>query len=137
MEKQSPRDTLKESIRLLEIRQAEEGAILKEQFKVTFESLKLVNLVRSSLKELSGSGEIKNSLLETIVSIFTGYFTKKIMIKSGSNPLLKILGAMLQFGVTTLVARNAEKLRTLVAGLIDRFLHPEEEKEEELPDPEI
>ena len=36
MEKQSAVDSLKESIRLLEIRQAEEGQALKEQFRITF-----------------------------------------------------------------------------------------------------
>jgi hypothetical protein len=38
MGKQSATDSLKESIRLLEIRQAEEGKLFKEQFKVTNES---------------------------------------------------------------------------------------------------
>lgn len=69
MAKQSAVDSLKESIRLLEIRQAEEGHILKEQFRVTYESLKPANLIKNSLKEITGSAEVKNGLFETIVSI--------------------------------------------------------------------
>lgn len=129
MAKQSSIDSLKESIRLLEIRQVEEGLALKVQFKETFESLKPVNLIKSTLNELSGSAEIKNSLFETIVSIITGYLTKKIMVSSKSNPLMKILGALLQFGVTSLVAKNAESIRTYIMNLIDKFIHPEEEEE--------
>ena len=127
MAKQTVVESLKESIRLLEIQQAEEGQILKEQFKITYESLKLVNLVKSSLKELTDSVEVKNSLFDTIVSILTGYLTKKMMINSGSNPFKKILGALLQFGVTSFVSKNVEVIRNYITELIDRFIHPEEE----------
>ena len=131
MAKPSAVDSLKESIRLLEIRQAEEGRALKEQFRITFESLKPVNLIKSSLNELTSSVEVKNSLFETIVSILTGYLTKKMMVSSNSNPLMKILGAVLQFGVTTLIAKNAETIRTYVMNLIERLVHPENAEEEE------
>jgi hypothetical protein len=133
MAKLNPINSLKESIRLLEIRQAEEGEILKEQFKVTFESLKPFNLIKSSLKDLTGSAEIKNNLFETLVSILTGYLTKKIMVNSKGNILTKIFGAMLQYGVTSLVSKNAEKIRILLADLIERFFNP---LEEEMPEPE-
>lgn len=127
MANQTAVESLKESIRLLEIQQAEEGKILKEQFKITYESLKLVNLVKSSLKELTDSVEIKNNLFESIVSIVTGYLTKKLMISSNSNPFKKILGALIQLGVTNLVAKNAETIRFYITEFIDRFLHPKEE----------
>ena len=134
MKKPTPKELLRESIRQLEIKQAEEGELLKVQFKATYESLKLVNLVKSSLKELTNSVEIKNNLFESIVSIVTGYLTKKLMISSSSNPFKKILGALIQLGVTNLVAKNAESIRTYITELIDKFLHPTEE--EEVPETE-
>jgi hypothetical protein len=136
MAKQSAVDSLKESIRLLEIRQVEEGQALKEQFKITYESLKPLNLIKSSLNELTSSAEIKNSLFETIVSILTGYLTKKMMVSSKSNPFMKILGALLQFGVTSIVAKNAESIRNYIMGIIDRFVQPEEQ-EEDIPETEV
>jgi hypothetical protein len=134
MAKPNPISSLKESIRLLEIRQAEEGIILKEQFKETFESLKPFNLIKSSIKDLASSTEIKNNLFETVVSIITGYLTKKIMVNSKGGPLMKIVGAMLQYGVTSLVSKNAEKIRILFADLIERFFNP---LEEEIPETEV
>lgn len=127
MKKQNAVASLKESIRLLEIKQAEEGEILKEQFRITLESFKLTNLIKNSIKELTGSSEIKANLFETIVSIITGYLTKKIMIKSGGNPFLKIIGVMLQFGVTSVIAKNAESIRNFITELIEKFLRPAEE----------
>lgn len=127
MEKQTAVEALKESIRLLEIRQAEEGEQLKEQFRETYESLKLVNIVKSSIKDITESVEIKNSLFESIVSVLSGYLTKKLMISSKSNPFMKIVGLVLQFGVTNLVAKNAEVIRAYITDLIDKFIHPKEE----------
>jgi len=137
MAKQTAVESLKGSIRLLEIQQAEEGKILKEQFKATYESLKLVNIVKASIKDLTESIEIKTSLFDSIVSVLTGYVTKKLMISSKSNPFMKIIGLIMQFGITNLVSKNAETIRTYITELIDKFMHPaEEEVEEEVPEPE-
>jgi len=133
MTKPTPKESLKESIRQLEIRQAEEGEQLKAQFRATYESLKLVNLIKSSLKEVTESVEIKTTLFESIISVLSGYVTKKLMVSSKSNPFMKIIGLVLQFGVTNLVAKNAETIRAYITELIDKFLHP---KEEEVPEAE-
>lgn len=134
MSKQNAVDSLKESIYLLEIRHAQEGKILKEQFKITYESLKPVNLIKNSIQELANSVEIKNNLFETVVSILTGYLTKKIMVNSKSNPIMKIFGAFLQYGVTSLISKNAENIRILISDLIDRIFHP---IKEEIPETEV
>jgi len=130
MEKQTPKEALRESIRQLEIQQAREGEELKAQFKATYESLKLVNLIKSSLKEVTESVEIKNNLFESIVSVLSGYVSKKLMVGKKSNPFMKIIGLVMQFGITNLVARNAEVIREYVTHLIDKFLHPKEEVSE-------
>ena len=127
MAQQTAKEALQESIHQLEIRQAEEGEQLKEQFKITYESLKFVNLIKSSIRDLTESVEIKNTLFESIVSVFSGYVTQKLMVSSKSNPFKKIMALILQFGVTNLVAKNAEVIRTYLTQLIDKFLHPKEE----------
>lgn len=134
MEKQSPKEALRESIRQLEIQQAREGEELKAQFKATYESLKLVNLVKSSLKEVTDSVEIKNTLFESIISVVSGYVSRKLMVNKNSNPFLKIVGLVMQFGITNLVAKNAEVIREYVTQLIDKFLHPKEEAPEAEPE---
>jgi hypothetical protein len=63
----------------------------------------------------------------------TGYFSKKLMVGKNSNPFLKIVGLVMQFGITNLVAKNAEVIRMYVSELIDKFLHPREEEPEAEP----
>ena len=127
MANQSAVESLRETIRILEIRQAEEGKILKEQFKITYESLKPVNILKNSLKELTGSSELKGNLFESITALLTGFVTRKIMVSSKSNLVTKILGQIVQFVVSSLVARNAETIRAFFSGLIDKFFKTQEE----------
>jgi len=140
MEKQNAVDSLRESIRLLEIRQAEEGKIFKEQLLITYESLKPVNLIKSTIKDVTSSVEIRSGLLDTIVSILSGYFTQKMIVRSGSSVFMRIIGTVLQFGVAGFVAKNIESIRELVNSLFDRVnsfvgkkFSPAAAAEEEVP----
>ena len=87
MQKITSISELKESIRLLEIKQANEGVLLKEQFKETYESLKLVNLIKNALKELTSMPDLKGELLKTTASLAAGYLAKKAVVGQTHNPL--------------------------------------------------
>lgn len=127
MAKEDAVEKLRESIRVLEIRQAEEGEILKAQFKMTYESLKPVNLIKNSLKEITSSSELKGDLFESAIALLSGFVTRKMMVGSKSNIFVKMLGLVMQFGVTNFIAKNAETIREFLSGLIDKFFKPAEE----------
>jgi len=134
MNKQKPVESLRESIRLLEIRQTEEGKILKEHFSVTLESVRPVNLIKHAVKDMTSSVDLKSNLSETIISILAGYLTKKVMVNSKSGPLMKIVGAILQFGVTSVLAQNAENIKDYLNRMVDRYFRVEPE---EVPETEV
>lgn len=138
MEKQNAVATLKESIRILELQQDEEGQILKEHFKITYESLKPVNLIKNSIKDLASSFELKSSLFETLFSIVSGYFAQRMVVSSKSSLLKKIMGSMMQFGINNLLLKNIDTIRTFFSDLIDKYIHPEmETTETEIPEHEV
>lgn len=134
MAKQTAVDSLRESIRLLEIRQAEERKALEDQLRLSYESLKPINLIKSSMKEFTNSVELRNGLFETIISILSGYVTQKLVLNSKSSTFMKIIGAVLQFGVTSVVAKNSDTIRNFINDMIDKYLHP---KAEEVTEPEV
>jgi hypothetical protein len=129
MAKQNAVLALKESIRRLEIRQEEEGKILKEQFKITYESLKPLNLIKNSLRELANSVDIKNSIFETVVSIVSGYVSQKFIVNSKSSTMKKILGVLMQFGVTSFVSKKSEEVGNFLSNFINRLFTPAEVEE--------
>ncbi len=128
MVKQTAVDSLKESIRLLELRQTEEGKILKEQLLVTYESLKPVNLLKSAIKEISGYTEIKKGFFESVIPVLFAFFTRKMFVRPRSSLFRTLLGTILQFGVTSLVARNADSIRDFINQQFDRARQLMEEK---------
>lgn len=135
MAKQNAVSLLKESIRLLEIRQDQEAKILKDQFRITYESLKPINLIKNSIKDLTKSFEIKNNIFETIVTIVTGYITQKFIVSSKSNSFMKILSVVMQFGVTNLISKYSEEVRMFFSDLFDRLITPSQQ--EEIPETEV
>jgi hypothetical protein len=140
MEKQNAVTKLKESIRVLEIRQAEEGQQFNAQLRITYESLKPINLIKNSIKDLTDSFEMKSSLFETIFTIVSGYFAQRMIVSPESNIFKKLLGALMQFGVNNIVLKNIETIRIFVSNLIEKIINPkedpEEEFEEEVPETE-
>lgn len=76
------RQSLKETIRLLEIRQEEEKELLNLQFKATFNSLKPSNLIKSTLRDISHNTlELKNNLLEAFLPLITNFISGRIVGK--------------------------------------------------------
>lgn len=107
-------DSLRETIRLLEIKQAEEKRILKEQVLIGYEQLKPVNLIKSTVWGLLESPEVKTGLVGTVVSILSGYITQKMNKHPEKNSLIKTARMILQFGVAGLLSGNIDLIRSFV-----------------------
>ncbi len=123
MEKITSLIGLKESIILLEIQQAYEGQLLKEQFKTTYQNLRPVNLIKNTFKELVTTPDFKGNLVDTALSIAAGYLSKKVMVGSTINPIKQLLGTVLQIGVTGIVAKNADGIKSTAMNLIQHFIN--------------
>lgn len=118
MEKITSINQLKESISLLEIKQANDARLLKEQFNITYESIQPVNLIKSTLHDLITSPNLKENMLNGALSMAAGYFSKKAAIGSTHNPLKQLLGTLLQMGVTGIVSKNADGIKSTVMQLL-------------------
>lgn len=122
MKKISTQAELRESILFLESKQTNEKAELIEQFKVTYESMKPGNLIKSKVNSIVGSPNLKENLLNAALSLAAGYLSKKAIIGSTNNPLRQLFGTLLQVGVTSLVAKNTEGIKSTAMSLIGKFL---------------
>jgi len=121
MKKSSELKALKESINRLQIQRSHELTLLRNQFHLTYESLKPINLIKHTFKEASSSTEVKEGMLNNVIGLTTGYFTKAILIGSSVNPIKKILGTLLQFTVATLVAQNSDSIKSIGKVVLDKL----------------
>jgi hypothetical protein len=117
---------LKESIQLLEAEQSIKGQILKDQLFITYESLKPGNLLKYTLKEISSSPNIIDNLAGTAMGLLGGYLSKKIIVGASGNVIRKLVGSILQFGVTNVVAQNSEVIKSFGQTLFQHFVHRKE-----------
>lgn len=113
---------LKNAILLLEYKQVENGQHLEEDFYTVVEILKPANLIRTTLSNITTSPGLVNALLGGALGIATGYLSKKIVVGASGSILKKLLGTVLQFGVTTVVAQHPETVRSISQFILKHIL---------------
>ena len=121
---------LKQEIALLEAKQAENAAALKEQFRITYDSLRPANLIISTMKELTASPDFKSNLLNTTLGIGAGFLTKKVIIGTTLNPIKQLIGFVLQTATTGIVAKNGDGIKLMAKQMLGRFLTRRNRKSE-------
>lgn len=109
---------LKEAIRLLEIKQADEKALLKKEFMATYESMRPVNLIKDKFNDVITSPNLKENILNAALSLAAGYLSKKAIIGATHNPLRQLFGTLLQVGVTGLVSKNTDGIKSTAMNLL-------------------
>jgi len=117
---------LRAAILQLESRQAEEGKLLKEQALKAYESIKPVNLIRSTFMEAAESKNLQENVINTSVGLTAGYISKVLFQSVTRSPIGKILGTALMFGIKNVVAHNPETVKSMGKGvfnIIRRLLH--------------
>ena len=108
----------KNAIQLLEVEQAINRQLLKEQLHLAYERLKPVNLLKSSLHEVISSPTLTDNILGTVISLASGFLTKKLVVGASGNIIRKVLGSILQFGVTTVVQQHPDAIKS-----VGRFIY--------------
>jgi hypothetical protein len=128
MEKITTREELQAAILTLKGKQTEQGIILKDQFRTTYENLKPLNLLKNTFSQLTSNTEIKGGITNSLLGMAAGYLSKKAIIGSTHNPIKQILGNILQMGVTGIVSKNADGIKTTLSDIIQNFLSSKKSK---------
>lgn len=122
MENISSTAELIEAIQILEAQQAGHLQQVRENFYLTRESFRPVNLIGSSLKEIVISPNLVNNILGIAVGLFSGYLTSKaIFIGASNNKYRRIFGNVLKFGVASLVARGPKAIKSFGQSIAQRI----------------
>jgi hypothetical protein len=101
---------LKERISFLENRQGQQIVLLKEQAHSTFESLKPISFLKDTIKDLTYQSDLKENIFDGIAGVTTGFLSKKLIVGITNSPVKKLVGTLLQIGITGLVTKNSSKI---------------------------
>jgi hypothetical protein len=110
METISTIDELKNAIRLAEIRQSICVKMLKEQFDVTFASLKSGNLLMKTIKEVASIRGLGKLVVVTAFGLTTGSLSKRIIAGMGAIAVRMIIELILKFRATKSISTNARAI---------------------------
>jgi hypothetical protein len=117
---------LKNAIQLSEAEQTLKGKLLKEQFYLTYESFKPINLLRNSLSDIAKSPFLIDNILGTVMGLVTGFISKKVFIGASGNKFKRLIGTILQFGITNIVAQNSDTVKSFGRSLFQHFSRKKE-----------
>lgn len=109
MKKINATTQLKETIMAKESEQAYALVSLKNEFAVLKERIKPMNLLKNSMSKIVTPA----SILDASLGIATGYLSKKVIVRSSHNPLIKVAGSLLQLGVSALVMKNPAAIKSI------------------------
>jgi hypothetical protein len=129
MEKKYTAESLKETIMMLEIKQTEEGRQLRDQLITTYNNINPFSFIKNAIGDISISSELKNSIIDSVVGIATGFISKKILIGSSSSKVIKLAGVLLQYGLTSIVTKNFESIKNSFLLFMNNYLRKKEEHE--------
>ena len=104
---------LKIAIQILETEQEIKSQLIKEQFILAHESIKPINLLKSTVNDFVTSPNLIDNILGGAVGLASGYLSKKMVIGASGNLFRKLLGVFMQFGVTNVVAQHPEGVRSI------------------------
>jgi hypothetical protein len=108
---------LRQAILQLESTQAVEEKNVKAQFHLAYQSMKPINLIKSTFTEVAASQEIREKVLTTTVGLAAGFVSKKLFEGASHSPLRKLFGTALMFGITEVVAKNPEVVKAAAKGI--------------------
>ncbi len=101
---------LKTAILNLEIQKEMKGQILKVRFHQTIEDLKPLNLLKRAIDNMATSPFLIENILGNAVGFVTGFVSKKIVTGTSANIFRKLLGSLVQIGVTNSVKQHPETI---------------------------
>jgi hypothetical protein len=104
---------LKNAIQQLEHKQIREWLLLKEQFLITYDGLKPLNVLKNTLREAGISIDVKDSLLARTMGLTAGYLSRVLVVGASLSPVKGVIGMLLQAGISGAVSKNPHLVKLL------------------------
>ena len=121
MENISTTAELKEAIQLLEMEKSLHLQEMREKFSLTWESLKPANLIKNTLKDIGSSPYLFNNIFNVSLGLVAGYLSRRALFLGRSGRKSgKLLGLILQLGVTNLVVHAPKAIKSYVHNLFSK-----------------
>ena len=122
MEKSDPTLELKKMIVAKQIQYEIEGNLHKENIRSASSSFTPLNIIKSTIKDLVSSPDLKNNLVNTAVGLTTGFVAKKVLVGNTNNPVTKLFGVIVEMIVARKVTNNADEIKCMAGFIFNKLI---------------
>ncbi|MEO6733811.1 MAG: hypothetical protein ABIN01_21485 [Ferruginibacter sp.] len=112
---------LKDAITRLEVKKLREKEQLSENFHVFTESLKPINLIKSTFARVKETPGITGSVLKAGVGLGIGILSKKFLIGKTTGIFKSVLGSAIEMGIAGLVAKKSGTIKASGSRLLSKL----------------
>ncbi|MEO6231368.1 MAG: hypothetical protein ABJB11_05050 [Ferruginibacter sp.] len=102
---------LKTAIVKLEAKEAIEKEELISNFNSFKESMKPMNLIKSTLTKVTSQPGVVGSIIKTSLGLGAGLISKNLLWGKSRSIFKRLAGTAVKLGVTGIVARNTDKIK--------------------------
>ncbi len=99
-----------------------------DQFNDAIESLKPINLLKSSLNKVVHSPGLVEKIINATVGLGAGVLSKKILIGKSTGIVKRLLGTALELGVAGLISKNSTAIKTGSVGFFSKIFSPKKKE---------
>lgn len=131
MQKISNVTELQNAIQLLEEKQLNDGVILRELFFKTCESLKPINIIKDTVREMVDSADLKTDVSKLVIGTASGFIAKKVLVGETHNPFSKLFGVVVEMMVSKNVIKNVDGIKSFGSALLQKIIHKQSNPKEE------
>ncbi len=125
---------LKMAILELEQKKLLQEQELVSQLHSTYNSLKPVNLLKSTLRDIGSEPNLGKNIFNALIGLGTGVISKKLVIGGSHNIFKKLMGVAVEFGVAGLVTKKGEVIKSVIASTFKKLLAGRKMKPKQLFD---
>ena len=113
---------LQREIAALEFQKRAELDQVKQSFATTKEQFAPMSLLHDGLKDAFHDRKIQNGVLDGMLSLATGFLTKKAIVGSSGGIFRQVLGLLVQTGATSALFQNSDKIKSRVLPSLARLV---------------
>jgi hypothetical protein len=119
---------LETAIEALESENAIRALQIKKDFALAVEAANPVLAITKKIREVASSSHLLEDFLGTAFGIASGWLSRKLYVRGSSNPIRKLVGIAIQFGMTNLAANNFDVVKSAASNLFKNNQAGKEDK---------
>ena len=100
-----------------------EGRLLKIHFQQAYESVKPLNLIKNTFKNIVSGPALRENIVDTAIGYASGVMAKKIILGKTNNFFTKLLGTVIEMTVANKVSKNTDEIKAIGGIILKKLIH--------------